>query len=37
MSSEMGLFALMLAPVLSVISAYLTFEMFSLLAQWFKV
>ncbi len=37
MSSELGLFVLMLAPVLSLFSAYGSFELLRNIAQWLNV
>lgn len=37
MSSELGLFVLMLAPVLSLLSAYASFELLRNIAQWLNV
>ncbi|KPW00412.1 hypothetical protein ACSSVW_000258 [Pseudoalteromonas sp. MBR-15] len=36
MSSEISLFLLMVAPVLSLLSAYASIELFRNVAQWFN-
>lgn len=37
MSSELGLFALMLAPVVSMISAYCSVQVFKAMGGWFNL
>lgn len=37
MSSELGLFVLMIAPVLSLLSAYASFELLRNLGQWLNI
>ncbi|MBE0384701.1 hypothetical protein PCARR_b0726 [Pseudoalteromonas carrageenovora IAM 12662] len=37
MSNELGLFALMLAPVVSMISAYYSVQMIKVMGSWFNL
>lgn len=37
MSSELGLFVLMIAPVLSLLSAYASFELLRNVGQWLNI